>query len=246
MVSDKKTAGIIGFGRFGQLAGKYLREDLNVYVYDKIHKSNEIEKSGLTGSSLEDVCKKDIIILSMPISSLEDVLLEIKDYLREDSVIIDVCSVKEMPCNLMKKYLPPSVHILGTHPLFGPDSARTTLKNRKIVLCPVRITEERLNCVRKFLERKELKIIEMTPESHDEQISYSLILTHFIGRAMIDMKLGPQEIETLGYQRLLKILSTVRNDTWELFQDMNKYNNYSSQVREKLMNSLMNIDRKVK
>jgi len=244
--SNKKTAGIIGFGRFGQLAGKYLKEDLNVYVYDRIDRSNEIGKLGLSRSSLEDVCKKDIIILSMPISSLEGVLLDIKDYVREDSIIIDVCSIKEIPCNLMKTYLPSSVHILGTHPLFGPDSARTTLKNRKIVICPVRITEEKLDCVKTFLERKELKIIEMTPESHDEQISYSLILTHFIGRAMIDMKLGPQEIETLGYQRLLKILSTVQNDTWELFQDMNKYNNYSSQVREKFIDSLMNIDRKVK
>ncbi|MEQ8221372.1 MAG: prephenate dehydrogenase [Candidatus Eremiobacterota bacterium] len=239
---DKKTAGIIGFGRFGQLAGKYLRDGLNVYVYDRVDRSNEIEKLGLCKSSLEEACKKDIIILSMPISSLEGVLLDIRDYVREDSIIMDVCSVKEIPCNLMKKYLPSSVHILGTHPLFGPDSARTTLKNRKIVLCPVRITEEKLDCVKSFLEGKELKIIEMTPEDHDEQISYSLVLTHFIGRAMIDMKLGEQEIETLGYQRLLKILSTVRNDTWELFQDMNKYNNYASQVRDKFINSLKNID----
>lgn len=242
---SKKTAGIMGFGRFGQLAGKYLRDGLNVYVYDRIDRSNEIEKLGLCKSSLEEVCKKDIIILSMPISSLESVLLDIKDYVREDSIIIDVCSVKEIPCNLMKKYLPSSVHILGTHPLFGPDSARTTLKNRKIVLCPVRITEEKLDCVKTFLESKELKIIEMTPEDHDEQISYSLVLTHFIGRAMIDMKLGEQEIETLGYQRLLKILSTVRNDTWELFQDMNKYNNYASQVRNKFVDSLKNIDEKL-
>ncbi|MEQ8172073.1 MAG: prephenate dehydrogenase/arogenate dehydrogenase family protein [Candidatus Eremiobacterota bacterium] len=241
----KKTAGIIGFGRFGQLAGKYLRDRLNVYVYDRIDRSNEIEKLGLCKSSLEEVCKKDIIILSMPISSLESVLLDIKDYVREDSIIIDVCSVKEIPCNLMKKYLPSSVHILGTHPLFGPDSARTTLKNRKIVLCPVRIREEKLDCVKIFLESKELKIIEMTPEDHDEQISYSLVLTHFIGRAMIDMELGPQDIETLGYQRLLKILSTVRNDTWELFQDMNKYNNYASQVRNKFVDSLKNIDEKL-
>jgi len=242
---DKKTAGIIGFGRFGQLAGKYLRDGLNVYVYDKIDRSTDIEKFGLSKNSLEEACKKDIIILSMPISSLEGVLMDIRDYVREDSIIMDVCSVKEIPCNLMKKYLPSSVHILGTHPLFGPDSARTTLKNRKIVLCPVRITEEKLDCVKSFLERKELKIIEMTPEDHDEQISYSLVLTHFIGRAMIDMKLGEQEIETLGYQRLLKILSTVRNDTWELFQDMNKYNNYASQVRNKFVDSLKNIDEKL-
>jgi len=239
---DKKTAGIIGFGRFGQLAGKYLRDVLNICVYDKIDRRTDIEKFGLTKNSLEEVCKKDIIILSMPISSLENVLADIKDYVREDSVVMDVCSVKEIPCNLMKKYLPSSVHILGTHPLFGPDSARTTLKNRKIVLCPVRITEEKLNCVKSFLERKDLKIIEMTPEAHDEQISYSLVLTHFIGRAMIDMELGHQDIETLGYQRLLKILSTVQNDTWELFQDMNKYNNYATQVRGKFITSLKNID----
>ena len=62
---------------------------------------------------------------------------------------------------------------------------------------------------------------------------------------MIDMELKTQSIETLGYQRLLKILSTVQNDTWELFEDMNKYNKYAENIRETFLESLKNIDLKV-
>jgi prephenate dehydrogenase len=145
----------------------------------------------------------------------------------------------------MKKYLPEKMEIIGTHPLFGPDSAGRSLKDRKIALCPVRTDDRRLSCIREYLEKKGLIVIEMSPEEHDRQIAYSLTLTHFIGRAMIDMDLKPQEIETLGYQRLLKILSTVKNDTWQLFEDMNKYNKYSQQVRDEFMSSLAGINDRV-
>jgi len=240
-----KTAGIIGFGRFGQLAAKYLKEDFQVYVYDKSDKTFDAMKLGVATASLKEACCKDVILLSMPISFLEDVLMEIKDYIRKDSLILDVCSVKEIPCNLMKKYLQEDIEIIGTHPLFGPDSAGRTLKDRKIVICPVRTNDKRLTCIKKYLEEKGLIVIEMSPEEHDRQIAYSLTLTHFIGRAMIDMDLKPQEIETLGYQRLLKILGTVKNDTWQLFEDMNKFNKYSQQVREEFMNSLGEINSRV-
>jgi len=231
-----KSIGIIGFGRFGRLVRRYLKEDFNVYVYDKFYKKD------MNCVSLEEICRKDIIIISVPVSSFEEVLIEIKDCMKKDAILIDVCAVKEYTCKLMEKYMPHCVEILGTHPLFGPDSAKKSLKGKKIVLSPVRIKEDTLCSIKDYLSKKGLFLIELSPEEHDRQISRSLVLTHFIGRAMIEMELTFQEVDTLGYERLLKILSTVQNDTWELFCDMNKYNKYSGMVRRAFMDSLKKID----
>ena len=43
--------------------------------------------------------------------------------LKENAVIVDVCSVKEYPVQWMRELLPANVSILATHPMFGPDSA---------------------------------------------------------------------------------------------------------------------------
>lgn len=236
-----KKIGIIGFGRFGRLAVKYLKKDFEIFIYDKNPLENNCDKS-LTEVDFKEISNKEIIILSVPVSSFREVVYKIKEHLKEDTLVIDVCAVKEYTCSLMKSVFPESVEILGTHPLFGPDSAGNTLKGRKIAITPVRLKDKTLNCVRNYLENQGLEVIEITPEEHDRQISRSLLLTHFIGRAMIDMDLTPQLIDTLGYERLLKILSTVKNDSWQLFLDMNRYNKYSDEVREGFLKSLLKID----
>jgi prephenate dehydrogenase len=44
--------------------------------------------------------------------------------LRPGQLIIDTCSVKERPLEWMLEELPDHVQIVGTHPLFGPDSGQ--------------------------------------------------------------------------------------------------------------------------
>src|SRR5210317_1375993 len=114
--------GIIGFGRFGKLVSHYLAQDLEVFVYNRSDKSSEIVRTGARPASLETVCRQDIVIPCVPISSFRDNLKSIAPLLKPDSLVIDVCSVKEYPVRWMTQDLPASVSILATHPMFGPDS----------------------------------------------------------------------------------------------------------------------------
>ena len=66
--------GIIGFGRFGKLISKYLSEDFEVYVFNRSNKEREIKEGNGIPASLEDVCKKDIIIPCVPISQFKNCL----------------------------------------------------------------------------------------------------------------------------------------------------------------------------
>ncbi|MFH0868166.1 MAG: prephenate dehydrogenase/arogenate dehydrogenase family protein [Candidatus Woesearchaeota archaeon] len=234
--------GIIGFGRFGKLLTKYLAEDLKVYVFNKSDKTREIKKINGIPSSLEEVCKKDIIIPCVPISQFEGTLNKIKNLLADNSLVVDVCSVKEYPIRLMQEILPKKIQILATHPIFGPDSAAESLKGRKIVLCKVRISDDLYENIKSILKEEGVIVIETTPEEHDKEIAKSLLLTHFIGRALIDFGAADLNIDTEGYKRLLYVLGTVKNDTNQLFEDINKYNKYSKKIRADFMESLNKIN----
>ena len=237
--------GIIGFGRFGKLITRHLSEDNKVYVFSRSGKNDEIKKANGIPATLEEVCKKDIIIPCVPISKFEYILKKIKNLLKNNSLVIDVCSVKEYPVGLMKKTLPEKIGILATHPMFGPDSAAETVKGRKIVLCKVRISDEKYKKIKSCLEKKGLVVIETTPERHDREIAKTLILTHFIGRSLIDFGARNIDIDTEGYKRLMNILEMVKNDTEQLFEDINRYNKYSKGIRKGFMKSLGKIDKRL-
>lgn len=237
--------GIIGFGRFGKLLTSYLAQDLKVYVFNRSDKTKEIRENNAIPASIEEVCKKDIIIPCVPISEFEGTLEKIKNLLKDNSLVVDVCSVKEYPVELMKKILPDNAQILATHPIFGPDSAVDSLQERKIVLCKVRIVDDLYKKIKSILNEKGLTVIEATPKEHDKEIASSLLLTHFIGHGLIDFGATKLNIDTEGYKRLMHILDTVKNDTQQLFEDMNKYNKYSKKIREDFIKSLNKIDREL-
>ena len=236
---------MIGFGRLGKLIAKRLVQDTSLFIYDVENYESDIKEIGATPASLKEVCECPIVIPFVPMSSFESVLKEMTGFIKENTLVIDVCSVKSEPVRWMKEILPDHVSILGTHPMFGPDSARNTLYGSKIVLTPVRIEDEVLKNITSYLQDHGLKVIETTPEEHDKQIAHSLLLTHFIGRTLMDFGAESLEIDTKGYRRLMKILSTVENDSWQLFEDMNRYNPYAKDTREDFLKSLTIIHERV-
>jgi prephenate dehydrogenase len=236
------SIGIIGFGRFGRLMARYLSADFPVRAHDPSAAEADIRAAGAEPATLDAAAAAETVILAVPISALERALERIAPRLTPGSLLLDVCSVKELPLAWMRKAVPGSVDLVGTHPMFGPDSAAESLQGRKIVLCPVRIPEARLARVRDYLVSKGLQVIATTAADHDRQIAVSLALTHVIGRSLGLMQARPQEIDTEGYRRLLRILEVVEHDTWQLFEDMNRFNPHAAGVRQRFMQALAEIE----
>ena len=233
--------GIIGFGRFGKLVAHYLARDLDVYVYNRSDKDAEITGTGAHPAPLDMVCRQKIVIPCVPISTLKENLKTIAPLLEPGAVVIDVCSVKEYPVQWMLEELPESISILATHPMFGPDSAADSLQDRKICLCQVRVPDAQYQKIKKYLTSKGLIVIEATAREHDEQIATSLSLTHLIGRTLSECGAKPLDIDTEGYKRLIHILEVVERDTWQLFQDMHRYNPYAKKKRIEFMEVMQEI-----
>ncbi|NCF75208.1 MAG: prephenate dehydrogenase/arogenate dehydrogenase family protein [Xanthomonadaceae bacterium] len=238
MSSKKPKIAIIGFGRFGKLLAEILASSCQIFIISQ----KKIKNKNFQQIDYPDLKNIDIIIPAVPISFLKNMLKKISPFLKNDSLVMDVCSVKVYPCKWLKKYLPENIEILGSHPMFGPDSAKKGLAGLQIIFCPLRISSERFKAVKNIFEKLDLKIIEMTPEKHDKQSAVSLALVHFIGRGLEKIKINKQKISTLGFEKLLQVCDNVTNDSWELFYDMNNYNPYAKKVRKKFIKSLQKIN----
>jgi prephenate dehydrogenase len=235
------SIGIIGFGRFGRLAARYLARDFSVVVHTRSDKAEAISACGARPVAFEAACRQKIVILCMPISAMRETLRRVAPLLREDALVADVCSVKVYPVQWMRELLPEGVSILPTHPMFGPDSAAESLKGRKIVLCRERIGGRQYEKIKRWLQNRGLVVIEATAREHDEKIAVSLALTHFIGRSLSAFGARDLDIDTEGYQRLMHILGVVGNDTWQLFEDMHTHNPFAKQKRQAFIDAMTDI-----
>lgn len=240
-----KTVGIIGFGTFGSFMAEQLKPHFGITVYDTRRISGEAKRRGVKSASLAETASTPIVIISVPVQSMETVLKKIKPFLHKGALVVDVCSVKVKPVALMKRLLPKNVEIIGTHPLFGPQSGKRGIKGLTIVVCGVRT--KRLKTVRGFLE-KELGLVveEMTPEEHDMEMAETQALAHFIGQGLKEMNLNDDHRNIATYESLLAVRDTVKDDTPELFETIEKWNPYAKAEREKLLQVLRKIHGRLK
>lgn len=229
------TVGIIGLGRFGTLLQKILSEKFEVIGYDPQQSQP---------NTLESVLKQPTIFICVPIRAFEPVIQDISPKLNKKTTIIDVCSVKVHPVEVMKKVLPAEVDIIATHPLFGPDSYSKE-QEFKIMMANIRNQYERYNEWKYFFNSHNLVVEEMSVDEHDQYMAQSQGITHLIGRTLADMQIQPTPINTAGYEQLLKIMHHTCNDTWELFLDMQRYNPYSKTVNHQLLETLRTLIHKV-
>lgn len=239
------TVGLIGFGRLGKLLVRFFARDYRILVFDAKPQPRAVRALGARPADLSEVCAQDIVIPCVPIKAFEALIKRIAPLLRPGALVIDVCSVKEHPVRVMRRWLPKDVGILGTHPNFGPDSASESLRGQKLIVCKVRISASLYRRAMGAWRRKGLSIIEMSPAAHDRKAAASLALTHFIGRSLIAFGAKSTGVDTEGYKRLLRILQTVQNDSWRLFEDMNRFNAYAPAMRRRFLRSLRAIDARV-
>jgi len=234
-----KELGLIGFGNFGKLVYSLLKEHFKIFIYD-INQAN----IGIDFSTLEECITKDIIILAIPVQNLESLLITIKDKINKYALVADVSSVKIKPVKLMTEHLPETCEIMGTHPLFGKESMRKNPDKLKIFLSPVKLKNQEK--ITSFLTDKlKLKVIIKTPEEHDSEMGYVQGLTHFIGKALIELNIKDSELKTLSYDYLYRLTEIIRNDTDDLFYTIQNENSFSRKYRKKLMDKLSEINERL-
>lgn len=237
------TVGVYGMGRFGSFWAKSLAASgLHVIGYNR---SDRPFPDGVEKGDEDTVLAADALFFCVAISAFEAVVSSCCDRIPGDTLVFDTCSVKMHPMEVMERVLSPSRSYIGTHPMFGPDSASDGLAGLPIVFCPGRCgkekDEEKIKFWRKHFTGMGLNLIETTASKHDREAAYTQGITHVVGRVLGTLELHESRIATSGYKRLLQVREQTCNDPLQLFMDLQHYNPYTHPMRMELTQSLDRI-----
>ncbi|KAF2301422.1 hypothetical protein GH714_023986 [Hevea brasiliensis] len=217
--SQSLKIAIIGFGNFGQFLAKTLsRQGHTLLTYSRTNYSDVAKKLGVTFySNPHDLCEShpEVLILCTSILSTEKVLKSFPfQRLKRSTLFVDVLSVKEFAKNILLKYLPVEFDILCTHPMFGPESGKTSWLGLPFVYDKVRIgnEEERMN----------------------RYAAGSQFVTHTMGRVLEKFGLESSPINTKGYETLLDLVENTAGDSFELYYGLFMYNQNAMEQLERL------------
>lgn len=237
-MSNMKSVGIIGFGSFGAFLAEKLSQTCQVKVYSRSGQPNQ------WSSRLQDVAACNFVIPAVPLEAYSQTLTDIKPLLAPETVIVDVCSVKEEPLKLIRQLLPDQPRV-ATHPLFGPESARDSLEGQVLVVCPDQSDPAALTQIQAFAEQLSLKVISLTCKEHDQEMATVHGLTFFIAHALKDMGLHSQKLATPSFKKLLALAELEQHHSPELFLTIQNGNSYTKEVREEFLKQANRLNQQI-
>lgn len=209
---------IIGAGKMGRWFTRFFKDEgYSVVVSSRTRSKAEALRDEfgveIADSNLEAVEDADRVLICVPLENLETVLEEIGSHIRSDQFVMDICSVKDAPVNLLHKYVKKGI-TLGTHPVFGPGAK--SLEGQNFVLTPVNEEERRFAAEFKgWLEERGAEVAVLSPRRHDELMALVLGFPHFVGLVAGDALVNSsdfveaKEVGGASYKLLLTLAGAV-------------------------------------
>jgi prephenate dehydrogenase len=235
-----QDVGIVGYGRFGRLWADVLAAHHRVSVNDIVPQVHD------RFLALPELCAScQTIFLCVPINQFEQVVRDVAPHLKPGTTIIDTCSVKVHPAKVMGQALSHrnDLNVIATHPMFGPDSAARGVADLPMVVWRVAGDSLAYREWVVFFDQLGIRTVEMSPDEHDRLAAYSQGVTHYVGRVLSKLDLQPTPIDTQGFKILRSLIAQTCNDSWELFHDLQTYNPYTNEMRERLHHALNEVYR---
>lgn len=235
------TVGIIGLGSFGQFIAQLFAQSPHMHVigYDP-HQGDDTTVITRV-DTLAEIAKAHIIVLAIPLQAYPDVLIALKPLLSSQTLLIDVCSVKTTPQQLIKQYLPEHRNLLLTHPLFGPQSAAGGAKGHTLII--TRSAGPLARQVTAFCQRNlGLRISSMTAEEHDRGMAQVHALTFFVARGLRTMDLPQPAFMTPSYRELLDLIELDALHSQELYDTVQHGNPYAADMRQRFIDALKALE----
>ncbi|MFY9288364.1 MAG: prephenate dehydrogenase [Alphaproteobacteria bacterium] len=241
----KQSLGIIGVGAFGAFMAKHLAPYFNLTLFDAKRNLKVIAKTHKARvGTLEDAASCRIVVVAVPVQQIEAALKQIAGYVKPGALVIDVASVKIKPTMQMKKILPKYVDVIGTHPLFGPQTGKNGIKGLNIALTNVR--GHRAPCVAKFLAQKlKLNVHLTTAKEHDKELAYVQGLTHLLMKVVVALDLPKFRFTTKTYEYLEQMVEMIRYDSEELFRAIERENPYSKKAKKEFFSAARKLEEKL-
>jgi len=203
-----KKVCIIGCGLIGSSIARAIKKN---HLAEKVVSSNrstsvnnKVIELKIVDDSSTDTKKmvegSDLIIIATPLSSYEEVILKIKDSLKNGAILTDVGSVKENVIKIIEKNIPKNISWIPSHPIAGtedsgPESGFSELfKNRWCILTPSqKIKEKDVNLLKNFWEKVGSKVDIMEAKKHDRILAITSHLPHLVAYNIVKTSLDTQD-----------------------------------------------------
>ncbi len=216
-----RTISIIG-GSGGM--GKFFKIRLNklglkIYILD-----NPLTKKAMN----KYLPYSDLVLLTIPIHSFEQVVRILPDFVPSTTILVDICSVKIKPLQIMLRYH--SGPVVGSHPLFGPNPEQKDYLN--IAMSSGR-EEQTFWSVFTLMENIGLTPFKVTAEEHDRALAYIQGLNFVTTASYLATMSHDSSIEkflTPSFKRRLDAARKMVTQDANLFQDLFEENPYSHEA----------------
>lgn len=146
-----------------------------------------------TSDPQEAVRQSDLVVLSVPISSLQPVVTAMAPALRPGTLVTDVASVKAAVLRDVEPLLPQGIEFVGGHPIAGTESSGAAaaeaelFRGRRCILTPgERSTPKALDRVRALWEGVGMRVDVMDPVRHDAVLAWVSHLPHALAFAVVE------------------------------------------------------------
>ena len=210
--------GIIGLGLIGGSIFKDLRKlEYDVVAVSKSQTGNRIYKD------YEILKTCDLVFVCSAMNKTLAILDELENILSPNTVVTDVCSLKEFVCNKKRPYkFVPSHPMAGTEHKGFENSFEGLFKGAKWVITPVYGNDENLV---EIISKLGAKPVITTPKKHDEAVALishmPMVIAQAIFKTAQDNELA-LEIASSGFRDMTRLAMSnteMANDMVQLNAD---------------------------
>lgn len=190
-----KIVSIIGCGLIGSsilraIQNRNLAKEIRIFDLSK-EVTAYLKKENISLNISTDIrnCIKDsdLIIIATPLSSYKEIILSIKNDLKEGTILTDTGSVKKEVMKIIHNINLKGVNWIPSHPIAGTEESgpkaghADMFKNRWCIISPPKEADaQSIKILKSLWESIGSKVKIMTPEEHDEILSLTSHLPHAI------------------------------------------------------------------
>jgi prephenate dehydrogenase len=235
------TVGIVGFGRFGRALGELMSEaGLRVRGFDPY----AAVSAPFAAASLDELVRaSQVVVLAVPVQSLEDVTARASALLTPQHLVIDVASVKVKPAAIFERHLAGRVPWAATHPLFGPASLARRERPLRVVVCPNDRHPGAVDAAARLFTRLGCQVSRQTAEAHDREMARTHALGFLIAKAFLDLGLGSEPASVPpSFRGISATIESVREDAGHLFTAILNDNPFAAAARRDFLAALTRLD----
>lgn len=233
---------IVGLGLIGGSIALDLKRQLNIEVYgveyNEKHALMALEK-GIVDEivSLHQACHiSDLIIVAVPVNTIETLIIDILNQVRTEVVVMDVGSTKLDIVNAVKMH-PKRDQFVASHPLAGteysgPAAAFEGLfRGKKNIICDKQDSNMKaVKLVDRVFQSLGMHNDYMTAEEHDRHMAYVSHLSHIssftLSLTVLDIEKDENQIFNLASTGFASTVRLAKSNpaTWAPIFSRNKKN----------------------